>query len=454
MARTCLTIILAAGEGTRMKSADPKVLHEVGGLSLLGHVIKAAQAAGGDDHAIVVGREAERVESEARKHSENATTWLQSERLGTGHAVLAAREAIGRGYDDVLVLMGDAPLIEPSSLLRLRRALEHGANVAVLGFRTGEPDGYGRLIEEDGELVAIREHKDASEEELKIRFCNGGIMGFSGNLALEMLGQIGNDNAKGEYYLTDLVEVARGHGHKVVAIEAEESELHGINDRYELARIEAHWQRRNRARLMREGVTMRDPASVFLNHDTQIGADAVIEPNVVFGPGVIVEGGAQIRAFSHIEGAEIEADAVVGPYARLRPGSRIETGAKVGNFCETKNALVKAGAKVNHLSYIGDAEIGAGANIGAGTITCNYDGLNKHFTRVGANAFVGTDTSLVAPVDIGEGAYIGSGSVITEDVPADALAIGRGRQIIKEGRAAQIRERNLKFKETKGQSKA
>ncbi|MGB7286334.1 MAG: bifunctional UDP-N-acetylglucosamine diphosphorylase/glucosamine-1-phosphate N-acetyltransferase GlmU [Salaquimonas sp.] len=452
MARTCLTIILAAGEGTRMKSSDPKVLHKVAGLSLLGHVIKSAQAAGGDAQAIVVGREAERVETEAKNHSANVSIYLQSERLGTAHAVLAASEAIEKGFDDVLVLMGDAPLIEPSSLLRLRRAVELGADVAILGFRTNEPDGYGRLIEKNGELFAIREHKDASEDELKIRFCNGGILAFSGKLGLSMLQEIGNDNVKGEYYLTDIVEIARSHGHKVVAIEAEESELHGINDRYELARIEGHWQRKRRERLLRQGVTMHAPDTVYLSHDTVIGIDAIVEPNVVFGPGVIVENAAHIRAFSHLEGASVATGAIVGPYARLRPGTQLMQGSKVGNFCETKNAVVEPGAKINHLSYIGDARVGAKANIGAGTITCNYDGMNKHFTDIGANVFVGSSTSLIAPVKLGEGAYVGSGSVITEDVPANAMAVARGRQVNKEGRANLIRERNQKIKDAKSKA--
>lgn len=432
-----------------MKSVDPKVLHRVAGLSLLGHVIRSAQAAGGEAHAVIVGREAERVEAEAKSHATQVATFLQQERLGTAHAVLAAREAIAEGYDDILVLMGDAPLIEAKSLLRLRRALEHGANVAVLGFRTEEPHGYGRLIEADGELIAIREHKDASDEELKIRFCNGGIMAFSGEQALMLLDQIGNDNAKGEYYLTDIVEVARKEGLKVVAIEADESELHGINDRYELARIEGHWQRKRRETFLREGVTMYQPDSIYLSYDTEIGADAILEPNIVFGPGVKIGEKAHIRAFSHLEGAIVDTGAVIGPYARLRPGTHMMNGSKVGNFCETKNAVVEPGAKINHLSYIGDARVGEKANIGAGTITCNYDGLNKHFTDIGAGAFVGTNSSLVAPVKIGSGAYVGSGSVITEDVPDNALAIGRGKQINKEERAKAIRHRNQKFKDDK-----
>ena len=449
MARTCLTIILAAGEGTRMRSKMPKVLHEVAGLSLLGHVMRAAGEAGGEAQAVVVGRAAEQVGAEARRHAENVSICEQTERLGTGHAVLAARSALAKGYDDILVLFGDTPLITAQSLQPLRAALADGAAVAVMGFRTGVPDGYGRLVEENGELVAIREHKDASEAEREITFCNSGIMGLSGKDALSLLEAIGNDNAKGEYYLTDCVAIARERGLKVVAAEADEEELIGINDRSELARVEALWQARKRQEMMAAGVSLQAPQSVHFSFDTQIGADSRIEPDVWFGPGVGIGESVHIRAFSHIEGAEIGDHAVVGPFARLRPGTRMAEKAKIGNFCETKNASVEAGAKINHLSYIGDARVGAGANIGAGTITCNYDGINKHFTDIGANVFVGTDSALVAPVTIGEGAYIASGSVITEDVPENAMAVARGRQVNKEGHAKTIRARNEQFKRDK-----
>lgn len=446
MARTCLTIILAAGEGTRMRSARSKVLHEVAGLSLLGHVMGAAGEAGGTAQAVVVGRAAEQVGAEARRCGHNVTIAEQTERLGTGHAVLAARQAIAEGYDDVLVLFGDTPLITPQSLKPLRAALAEGAAVAVMGFRTSQPDGYGRLVEVDGELVAIREDKDASEEERKITFCNGGIMGLSGSKALELLEAIGNDNAKGEYYLTDCVAIARERGLKVVATQADEEELIGVNDRNELARVEALWQARKRRELMEAGVSLQAPGSVHFSFDTVIGADSRIEPDVWFGPGVRVGANVHIRAFSHIEGAEIGDHAVIGPFARLRPGTRMAEKTKIGNFCETKNTSVEAGAKINHLSYIGDARVGAAANIGAGTITCNYDGLNKHFTDIGANAFVGTGSALVAPVSIGDGAYIASGSVITQDVPANAMAVARGRQANKDGHAHTIRARNEQFK--------
>lgn len=446
MARTCLTIILAAGEGSRMRSRFPKVLHECAGLSLLGHVMLAAGKAGGEAQAVVVGREAETVAEEAKAHSEDVSIYLQKERLGTAHAVLAARQAIERGYDDILVLFGDTPLIKAETLARIRGELGKGAAVSVLGFHTDQPDGYGRLVEKEGNLVAIREHKDASEAELKIRFCNGGIMGLAGDSALDLLDAIGNDNAKGEYYLTDCVAIANERNLQVTAIEAEEEEVHGVNDRLEIARIEGLWQSQRRETLMRNGVTLVAPETVFLSHDTKIGQDTIVEPHVVFGPGVEVAEGAQIRAFSHIEGATIATGCTVGPYARLRPETFLDEGSKVGNFCEVKKAKIGRGAKVNHLTYIGDATVGEHANIGAGTITCNYDGTNKSPTEIGKNAFVGSNSALVAPVKIGDGAIVAAGSAITRDVPNDALAIARGRQENKDGRAVKIREENERKK--------
>ncbi|MEN0088573.1 MAG: DapH/DapD/GlmU-related protein, partial [Pseudomonadota bacterium] len=305
-----------------------------------------------------------------------------------------------------------------------------------------DPAGYGRLLMDGDRLLAIREEKEASEEEKAVTFCNGGIMGFAGADALSMLEAISNDNNKGEFYLTDLPEVANGRGKKVVALKADFEEVLGVNNRAELSDVEDIWQRRARRGLMLAGVTMRDPATVHLNYDTHIEADAVVGQNVVFGPGAVVEAGANILPFCHIEGARIAKGASIGPFARLRPGADIGVDAKVGNFCEVKKATLAEGAKVNHLTYIGDAEIGTGANIGAGTITCNYDGANKHLTQIGAGAFIGSNSSLVAPVSIGDGAYVGSGSVITNYVPADALAIARGRQSNMDGYGAKIRERN------------
>jgi bifunctional UDP-N-acetylglucosamine pyrophosphorylase/glucosamine-1-phosphate N-acetyltransferase len=362
---------------------------------------------------------------------------------------LAAKEAIAGGYDDILIGYGDVPLITPQTFTAAREKLAEGADVVVIGFHTDRPTGYGRLLVEDGELVAIREEKDATDEERKVTWCNSGLMAVDGRKALSLLQQIGNKNVKGEYYLTDLVEIARAAGGKVVAVDAPEAELAGCNNRAELAALERVWQERRRHELMVSGVSMIAPETVFLSYDTEIGQDALIEPNVVFGPGVTVEGGAVIHAFSHIEGAYVSAGATVGPFARLRPGADLAAGSKVGNFCEVKNAKVGEGAKVNHLTYIGDASVGAHSNIGAGTITCNYDGVNKHLTEIGANAFIGSNSSLVAPVSIGNGAYIASGSVITEDVPAEALAFGRARQEVKLERAKVIRERALASKAAK-----
>lgn len=454
MARSCLIIILAAGEGTRMKSALPKVLHKIGGKSLLGHVINTAIDAGGDHLCVVVGNQAETVAQEAKSHIANLSITTQTERKGTAHAVLAAEKIIKKGFDDLLVLFGDTPLLQVSSLEKMRAMLANqssakGSDVVVMGFHADNPDGYGRLIEEDGELIAIREHNDASASEREIKFCNGGIMALAGDKALSLLKAIKNDNVKNEYYLTDCVEIAHKKGLSVRAVNAQSEELAGINDRFELSRLEALWQTRQREKIMRSGVTMLAPETVYLSHDTKIGEDVIIEPNIVFGPGVTIESGARLLGFCHIEGAHIGENAVIGPFARLRPGTRVMAGAKIGNFCEVKNAQIEQGAKINHLSYIGDARIGQKANIGAGTITCNYDGLNKHFTDIGAEAFIGTNSSLVAPVKIGKGAYIGSGSVITHDVPDDALAVARGRQANKDGYAKAIRQRNAKIKREK-----
>jgi bifunctional UDP-N-acetylglucosamine pyrophosphorylase/glucosamine-1-phosphate N-acetyltransferase len=439
--RSCLSIILAAGEGTRMKSALPKVLHPVAGLPLVAHVVKAAKASGAGELALVIGHGAEEMRKAAAKFAPEAKIFVQEKRLGTAHAVLAARDAIATGHDDILVMFGDTPLIDADALKTARQKLAEGAAVVVIGFRTESPAGYGRLIEKDGKLAAIREDKDCSDEERKIKFCNGGLMAIAGKHALQLLDAVGNDNAKGEYYLTDIVEIAGGRGLDVVATEASFDNALGINNRAELAEAEAIWQKRRRREAMLSGVTLIAPETVFFSHDTEIGADTVVEPNVWFGPGVTVAAGAKIHAFSHIEGASIASNCDVGPFARLRPGADLRAKAKVGNFCEVKKATVKEGAKVNHLTYIGDAVIGAGANIGAGTITCNYDGYSKFLTEIGENAFIGSNSSLVAPVSIGNGAYVASGSVITESVPDDALAFGRARQKTLPGKARELRER-------------
>ncbi|ODT31630.1 MAG: UDP-N-acetylglucosamine diphosphorylase/glucosamine-1-phosphate N-acetyltransferase [Kaistia sp. SCN 65-12] len=439
--RTCLSVILAAGEGTRMKSALPKVLHEIAGLPMVAHVVKAAEAAGTGGLALVSGHGAQRMREAAERFAPGAKIFVQEKRLGTAHAVLAAREAIAVGHDDVLVMFGDTPLIDAEALKTARQKLAQGAAVVVVGFRTENPTGYGRLIEKDGRLVAIREEKDCSPQERAITFCNGGLMAIAGKHALGLLDAVGNENAKGEYYLTDIVGIAAGRGLDVAAVEASFENALGINNRAELAEAEAIWQKRRRREVMLSGVTLLAPETVYFSFDTEIGQDAVVEPDVWFGPGVTVAAGARIHAFSHIEGAAIGSNAEVGPFARLRPGAELGKKAKVGNFCEVKKAVVEEGAKVNHLTYIGDARIGAGANIGAGTITCNYDGYSKFFTDIGKGAFIGSNSALVAPVSIGDGAYVASGSVITENVPDDALAFGRTRQKTLPGKARELRER-------------
>ena len=441
MKRTCLAIVLAAGESTRMKSSMSKVLHPVAGRPMIAHVVESLVNASISSVALVLGRDADAVQSAAARSDIDMSAFLQTERLGTGHAVLAAKDAIAKGYDDILIVFGDTPLITAAPLLAARQGLADGNDVVVIGFQTADPSGYGRLLIDDGALVAIREQKDATEDEKKITYCNGGLMAINGAKALELLGKIDNANAKGEYYLTDIVEIVRAEGGKAIAVEAPETELTGCNNRAELAMIEAIWQKRRRQEMMVSGVSMIAPETVFLAFDTQIAQDVLIEPNVVFGPGVTVESGAVIHAFSHLEGAHVSAGATVGPYARLRPGAKLGPDSKVGNFCEVKKADIGAGAKVNHLTYIGDAFVGAKTNIGAGTITCNYDGVNKHITRIGANAFIGSNSSLVAPVSIGDGALVASGSVVTEDVPDDAVAFGRARQEVKPGRAKILRER-------------
>jgi len=444
-----LTIILAAGEGKRMASDMPKVLHPVAGLPMVLHVADTARSSDSNALAFVVGNQAERVQNVVQQKYPQATVHVQAERQGTGHAVLAARAAVTAGIEHVIILYGDVPLVQRRTILAAREALREGADIVVLGFETQNPTGYGRLIVEDGQLLAIREHKDASEQEREITLCNSGIMAFRAGCMLETLDAVGNDNSQNEYYLTDAAEVGRSKGLSVVAIEVPQEETLGVNDRVQLAEVEALWQERRRREMMLGGVAMTSPETVFFSHDTVVGRETVIEPNVVFAGGVEIADAATIRAFSHLQGAQVGAGAVVGPYARLRPGTVVGTGAKIGNFVETKATQVGPGAKINHLSYVGDAQVGAKANIGAGTITCNYDGFNKHRTTIGEGAFIGSNTSLVAPVDVGPRADTGAGSVITEDVAADDLAIGRARQANLPGKARQLRERNRALKEAK-----
>ena len=445
--RSCLAIILAAGEGARMQSSMAKVLHPVGGLPMVAHVARAAKAAGVLDIALVVGRDAAGVEAAVRQFADDVSVHVQAERLGTGHAVLAAAEAISKGYDDLLVMLGDTPLVDASALLTARQKLAEGAEVVVMGFRTTNPAGYGRLIEKDGELIAIREHKDATKQERHINFCNGGLLAIAGRSALPMLKSIGNNNAKGEYYLTDIVEIAHARGKRVVAMEVPAFSVLGVNTRVELAEAESLFQAKLRKDMMLAGVSMIAPETVWFSWDTQVGAETTIGPNVVFGLGVKVAQGVTIHAFCHLESANIASGAEVGPFARLRPGADLGVKSKVGNFVEVKKSSIGAGAKVSHLTYIGDAAIGAGANIGAGTITCNYDGFNKHRTEIGAGAFIGSNTALVAPVKIGENALIAAGSIITMDVPADALGFARSKQENKPGLARKLNARNKAIKD-------
>jgi bifunctional UDP-N-acetylglucosamine pyrophosphorylase / glucosamine-1-phosphate N-acetyltransferase len=439
VARTCLAIVLAAGEGTRMRSARPKVLHAVAGRSLLAHVLAAIADTGVTATAVVVGPNDAAVAAEAKRASPDAEYFVQHERRGTAHAVLAARRAIERRPDDILILYGDTPLIRAPTLLRLRKAIAEGAAVGVLGFRPADPAGYGRLIVEGDQLIAIREEADAGTRERAGTLCNGGIMAMAGETALAILDRIGDQNRKHEFYLTDAIETARGMKLGAVAVEVEEDDMRGINTKKQLAEAEAVAQRRLRQAALEAGVTLIAPETVYLCADTQFGRDVVIEPYVVFGEKVTIDDGAVIHSFCHIAGAHVGKGVSVGPFARLRSGTRLGDGARIGNFVEVKETVVEAGAKANHLSYIGDAFVGANANVGAGTITCNYDGAAKHRTEIGKDAFIGSNSALVAPVKIGDGAYVGSGSVITQNVPADALALGRSRQTVKEGWATRLR---------------
>jgi bifunctional UDP-N-acetylglucosamine pyrophosphorylase/glucosamine-1-phosphate N-acetyltransferase len=438
-ARTCLAIVLAAGEGTRMRSTLPKVLHKIAERSLLAHVLAAVAEARVTATAVVVGPAQAAVVAEAQRVAPGVKSFVQRQRRGTAHAVLAAKAAIEQKPDDILIVYGDTPLVRGATLTRLRAPLAAGAAVAVLGFRPSDPTGYGRLVVAGGKLVAIREEADAGAKEKAIGLCNGGIMALAGAHALAILERIGDHNRKREFYLTDAVEIARGMQLDAVAVEVEEDDVRGINTKSQLAEAEAVAQARLRQKALDAGVTLVAPETVFLSADTRFGNDVVVEPYVVFGEKVTVDDGAVIHAFSHLVGAHIGKGASVGPFARLRPGARLGEGARVGNFVEVKEASLEAGAKANHLSYIGDAVVGAGANIGAGTITCNFDGSAKHRTVIGKNAFIGSNSALVAPVEIGEGAYVGSGSVITENVPPNALALGRGRQVVKENGAARLR---------------
>ncbi|HEV2083202.1 MAG TPA: bifunctional UDP-N-acetylglucosamine diphosphorylase/glucosamine-1-phosphate N-acetyltransferase GlmU [Brevundimonas sp.] len=429
-------IILAAGQGTRMKSGLPKVLHPVGGRAMLDHAIDAAEGLGCERVIVVVGNHSPEVRAHVEKRLGGGAVAVQDPPLGTGHAVLAARELMADFDGQVVVTYGDVPLLKASDIEPV-----FGDALTVVGFEARDATGYGRLlIDADGGLEAIVEHKEASPDQLKVTACNSGVMAAPSRLLFDLLAEVKNDNAKGEYYLTDVVALARARGEPTRAVFADEDAVMGVNAQGELAQAEALFQKVRREDLLASGVRMPAPDTVFVSWDTAVEPGAVIEPYVVFGPGAVVRAGAKIRAFSHVEGAEVGSGAEVGPYARLRPGAKLGDKAKVGNFVEVKNVTMGAGAKANHLSYLGDGVVGAGANIGAGTIFCNYDGFFKHRTEVGQGAFVGSNTSLVAPVTIGAGAMVGSGSVVTSDVAPGDLALSRAPQTAKPGWAARFME--------------
>lgn len=442
-------IVLAAGKGTRMNSDLPKVLHPIAGEPMLIHALEAGAMLAPERAVVVAGHGVEQVRTAALAHDATLKVVEQTEQLGTAHAVAQARDALA-GFDGMaLVLYGDTPFIRPETLEEMQAALAQN-DVVVLGFEAADPARYGRLVMDGQQLDRIVEFKDASDDERMITLCNSGVVACKADLLFDLIDAVDNKNASEEYYLTDIVGLARGRGLSATAVTCAEWETVGINSRAELARAEGDFQTRARAALLEDGVTLTAPETVFLARDTVIGRDTLVEPNVVFGPGVTIESSTTIRAFSHLEGCHVSRGSVIGPYARLRPGAELAEHVKVGNFVEIKNAQIAEGAKVNHLSYIGDATIGAAANIGAGTITCNYDGVMKHHTHVGDNAFIGSNTMLVAPVSIGAHAMTGSGSVITSDVEPDALALARAPQVEKPGMARKLFE-ILKAKKAKQQ---
>ncbi|KNG93963.1 bifunctional UDP-N-acetylglucosamine diphosphorylase/glucosamine-1-phosphate N-acetyltransferase GlmU [Pseudaestuariivita atlantica] len=439
-------IILAAGKGTRMMSDLPKVLHPVAQAPLLWHAMRAGAALDPALTVVVTGHGADDVAASARAYDENVQIVHQAEQLGTGHAVDQARDALD-GFDgDVIVLYGDTPFISSDTLARMAAA-RATHDIVVLGFDAADPGRYGRLMMDGDSLLRIVEFKDATDEERAITLCNSGVIAADCKTLFSLLSVITNDNASGEYYLTDTPALAAARGLTATAVTCPEAETLGVNSRADLAAAEATYQARTRAAMLEAGVTLTAPDTVHFAFDTVIGRDALIEPNVVFGPGTTIETGATIRAFSHVEGAHVSRGAFVGPYARLRPGAELAEDTRVGNFCEIKNAEIAEGAKVNHLTYIGDASIGARTNVGAGTITCNYDGVFKHRTTVGEDAFIGSNTMLVAPVTVGDRAMTGSGSVVTKDVDADAMALARAPQVNKPGLATRLMTRLRKLKQ-------
>lgn len=445
-------IVLAAGQGTRMNSDQPKVLHKVAAAPLLHHALNAGRALEPSRIVVVTGHGAEAVAAAARAFDEAVQTVVQEPQLGTGHAVAQAAPLLAGAAGDVIVLYGDTPFIRPETLEAMLAARRDHA-VVVLGFHAADPGRYGRLLTEGGQLLAIREWKDASEAERAVTLCNSGVICASASVLFDLVAQIGNANAAGEYYLTDIVELARARGLSAGVVVCPEAETLGVNTRAQLAAAEAEFQNRARAEALENGVTLTAPETVFFALDTVVGRDAIVGPHVLFGPGVTIESGAEIKGFCHLEGCHVSRGADVGPFARLRPGAELAEDVHVGNFVEIKNAILDEGVKVGHLTYLGDAHVGEFTNIGAGTVTCNYDGVMKHRTTIGKRAFIGSDTMLVAPVTVGDGALTASGSVITENVPPEALALGRAKQVNKPGLATRLFDRlkAIKAAKAKGQ---
>ncbi|MEM7470811.1 MAG: bifunctional UDP-N-acetylglucosamine diphosphorylase/glucosamine-1-phosphate N-acetyltransferase GlmU [Pseudomonadota bacterium] len=441
-------VILAAGMGSRMKSHLPKVLHAVGGLSLIGHALRSGAALDPARTIVVTGHGAEAVEAEVARLSPDAICVRQVQQLGTGHAVDQARAALADFEGGVVILYGDTPFISADTLDALSRS---DADVTVLGFDAENPARYGRLITDGDRLLNIVEAKDAGADELAITLCNSGVMAAGRAVMFDLIAQLDTNNASGEYYLTDLPGLANAAGLIAGVVTCTEAETLGINSRADLAAAEGVFQRACRNRAMAGGATLQDPLSTYFSYDTVLGQDVIVGPNVVFGVGVTVESGAEIRAFSHLEACHVGGGAQVGPYARLRPGAELAQGARIGNFVEIKNATIASGAKVNHLSYVGDASVGAEANIGAGTITCNYDGVMKHRTEIGARSFVGSNTLLVAPVKMGEESMTASGTVVTQDIPDGDMAVGRARTVNKPGFARKLMQ-VLRAKKAKAQN--
>lgn len=443
-------IILAAGQGNRMNSDLPKVMHELAGAPLFAHALHSGAALLPERVVLVTGHGAKMVEKAALALDPEITIVRQDKQLGTGHATLQAHPILQDFSGDALVLFGDTPFISGETLSKMKQARHAGSDLVVLGFNAADPGRYGRLILQGDTLEKIVEYKDASPKERQVSLCNSGVMCLNSNLLFDLLQAVGTDNASGEYYLTDIIGLARSRALKASVVTCDQAETLGVNTRQELAAAEVQFQARARAEALENGVALAAPETVIFAYDTTLGRDALIEPYVVFGPGVTVENGARIRAFSHLEGCHISRGAIVGPYARLRPGAELGESARVGNFVEVKNAQISAGAKVNHLSYIGDAFVGEKTNIGAGTVTCNYDGFSKHHTHIGAHSFIGSNTMLVAPVSIGDGAMTATSTTITNDVPNGALAIGRAKMQIKPGLAQRLFEK-LKSAKNSGQ---